>query len=338
MTERVADGPYFEDLHRGQVFDTAPGLSLSSGRAAAHQAIVGDRLRLALDDDLAMAVAGRSPLVHPALVWDAAIGQSTVATHHVKANLFYRGLALHRLPAVGDTLYTSTEVIGLRQNAARDGRPATGLAALRIRTADQRGNSVLDFMRCAMIALRDPSGQTEHADDLARLVPAVTVSSNAVFEEWDLAALSRRSRATSLDRLAMGDIVTVSGGDVVSSAPELARLTLNIAAVHHDEVAAGGRRLVYGGHVIGVALAQAARALPGLAIVTAWDSCDHLAPVHEGDTLRSAVEIEAIAPLADGPGALLQLCSRVWADTVHSGSGAVDRTQVLDWRFTTLVV
>ena len=43
-----------------------------------------------------------------------------------------------------------------------------------------------------------------------------------------------------------------STGDVVSSAPELARLTLNIAATHHDS-RVGGRRLVYGGHTIGLA-------------------------------------------------------------------------------------
>src|SRR6202044_3344089 len=39
-------GPYFDDLSTGQVFDWAPSATLSSGLAAAHQAIVGDRLRL----------------------------------------------------------------------------------------------------------------------------------------------------------------------------------------------------------------------------------------------------------------------------------------------------
>ena len=51
---------------------------------------------------------------------------------------------------------------------------------------------------------------------------------------------------------------------MVSSAPELARLTLNIAMVHHDAAASAGGRLVYGGHTIGIAAAQATRALPNL--------------------------------------------------------------------------
>ena len=45
----MVGGPWFEDFERGQVFDDAPGLTLSSGHAALHQAVTGDRLRLALD-------------------------------------------------------------------------------------------------------------------------------------------------------------------------------------------------------------------------------------------------------------------------------------------------
>jgi acyl dehydratase len=118
----------------------------------------------------------------------------------------------------------------------------------------------------------------------------------------------------------------ISGGDVVSSAPELARLILNLAMVHHDASAGSGRRLVYGGHTIGLAASQAARALPNLLTIVAWHSCDHLGPVREGDTLRSSLELERVEPLPRG-GGLLHLRSRVRADRE---SGAED---VLDWRF-----
>ncbi len=45
-------GPWYEDLEVGQVFDAAPAQTLTDGHAAVHQAIVGDRLRLALDGHL----------------------------------------------------------------------------------------------------------------------------------------------------------------------------------------------------------------------------------------------------------------------------------------------
>ena len=45
--------PWFEDLQVGTVFDAAPAVTLTEGHAALHQAIAGDRLRLALDRTLA---------------------------------------------------------------------------------------------------------------------------------------------------------------------------------------------------------------------------------------------------------------------------------------------
>lgn len=92
-----------------------------------------------------------------------------------------------------------------------------------------------------------------------------------------------------------------STGDVVSSAPELARLSLNIAATHHDW-RSGGQRLVYGGHTIGIAMAQATRLLPNVASILSWASCDHTGPVHEGDTLYSDLHVEDAVALPDGRG------------------------------------
>ncbi len=51
-------GPYYDELEVGQVYDSSPGLTLTDGHAALHQAILGDRLRLALDADLAAQVTG----------------------------------------------------------------------------------------------------------------------------------------------------------------------------------------------------------------------------------------------------------------------------------------
>ena len=110
-------GPYFDDLEVGQAFDWAPSMTLTAGAAAVHQSIIGDRLRLALDADLAIAVTGATTaLAHPQLVCDVAIGQTTLATQRVKANLFYRGLSFHRFPVIGETLFTRTEVVGLKQD------------------------------------------------------------------------------------------------------------------------------------------------------------------------------------------------------------------------------
>jgi acyl dehydratase len=322
----VAGGPFFDDLRVGQVFDSAPGMTLTSGAAAVHQSIVGDRMRLPLDAELCRLVTdSAAPLAHPALVCDVAIGQSTLATQRVKANLFYRGLWFHRFPVIGDTLRTTTEVVGCKQNSTKPGRPRTGLAALRMVTRDQDDRLVLDFHRCAMLPLRDDAPDTGHADDLST-VGAPHTSPPDPTRYWDAAAFRAHVPGPHFDPELKGTVIG-STADVVSSAPELARLTLNIAATHHDS-RVGGERLVYGGHTIALALAQATRVLPNLVTVLGWESCDHTGPVHEGDTLYSELHVEAATRLEGGRGGVLRLRSLVF--------DAADDRQVLDWRFSAL--
>lgn len=320
-------GPFFDDLAVGQVFDTAPSMTLTAGAAAVHQSIVGDRLRLALDGDLAMAVTGATgPLAHPALVCDVAIGQTTLVTQRVKANLFYRGLTFHRFPVIGDTLFTRTEVVGLRQNSAKPGRAPTGLAALRMTTVDEVGRLVLDFYRCAMLPLSEGAADTGHADDLSTIgTDQLRTPDPTAY--WDADAYRARVQGAQFDS-ALAGTVLYSSADVVTSAPELARLSLNIAATHHDW-RVNKQRLVYGGHTIGLALAQTSRLLPDIVTVLGWQSCDHTGPVYEGDTLYSELHVEGATPLPDGRGGVLALRSLVYA------VAEPDR-QVLDWRFTAL--
>jgi len=320
---RRAEGPWFEELRVGDVFDKAPPHTLTPGRQAVHQAIVGDRLLLPLSDATATRVAG-GPVAHPALVWDVAIGQSTIATQHVKANLFYRNLAFHRLPLLGDTMRTTTTVVGLRENSRRNGRAPTGLVALRMVTVDQRERVVLDFYRCAMLPLKKDVDTGRH--DNLELVGIEEPKPDllACLSSVDITDLPK-SRQLPI----AGERIEVVGGDVVTSAPELARLTLNIASVHHDQNSAGGRRLVYGGHTIGVALSQATRAIPDIITVLGWHSCDHLGPVFEGDTLYSELKVEGCDR---GPcdANIVHLRSQVRAEPVG-------HRPVLDWHFVVLV-
>ena len=303
-------------------------MTLTSGTAAVHQSILGDPMRLPLDAALTRAVTGASAaLAHPAMVSDVAIGQSTLATQRVKANLFYRGLRYFRYPVVGDTLYTRTEVVGLKQNSAKPDRVPTGLAALRMTTIDQADRLVLDFYRCAMLPLSEGAGDTGHADDLSAIGADAPTPPDPT-DGWDADAFRTRVPGPHFDPVIAGAVVR-STADVVTGAPELARLTLNIAATHHD-FRVSGKRLVYGGHTIGLALAQATRALPNLVTVLGWQSCDHTGPVQEGDTLYSDLHVEEVVPRSDERGGVLTLRSVVYA------VGEPDR-QVLDWRFTALL-
>jgi len=319
-------GPYFEDFEAGQVFDDAPGLTITWGHVALHQALVGDRLRLPLDAALSREVTGRSDVVvHPNLVCDVAIGQSTGPTQRVRGNLFYRGLVLLRPVFRGDTLRTRTEVVGLKQNRPGSG---TGLVALRMRTENQDEEAVLDFWRCPMIPLRDAQAQTGHADPFEGIPKELDMDQvqAAAPQDWDLDRFASRARGLHLADLVPGTVYEVEGRDTVTAAPELARLTLNVAMTHTDVGAsAHGRRLAYGGHTIAVAAAQATRALPNLVTIVAWRSCDHTGPVFEGDVLSTELTVGEIHPLERG--GLVDLRAVTSADR---GEGS---QPVLDWRF-----
>ena len=321
-------GPFYEDLTVGRRFADAPAVTITDGLAAAHTAIVGGRFALSRDRELAVRVAGR-PLAAPALAWDVAIGQSTVVTERGIANLFYRGLLFHRLPAIGDTLETVTVITGRRPSTPRPGRGPRGLVTMRITTVDQEGRTVLDFHRCALIPARQPAngaaeGETELAD--VELAPGMIARAA---DGWNLAAFGA-SFAEEAAVVQPGATYELAGGDVVTSAPELARLTLNLAAIHHDATGSGAR-LVYGGHTIGLAAAHVSRIFPRTVAILAWRSADHLGPVSEGDTLHSTVTVEATASVAGGT--LAHLRSRV---TAIAGRDQ-PRRDVLDWRLTALI-
>jgi acyl dehydratase len=153
-----------------------------------------------------------------------------------------------------------------------------------------------------------------------------------VFGHWDLEPFRMNVPGEHFDVGWAGRRLSIVGGDVVSNAPELARLTLNIARVHHDETGAAPQRLVFGGHTIAVALGQATRAIPNIAYVVAWHGCDHTGPVFEGDTLHSTLAVEREEPRPSG-GGLLHLRSVVAAKT---GPDGVPR-DVLDWRLVVLM-
>jgi acyl dehydratase len=273
-------------------------------------------------------------LANPNLVCNVAIGQTTIPSGRVIGNLFYRGLVLQRPVHLGDTLRTTTTIAALRQNSRKPGRPATGMAVFEMHVENQHRETVLHFWRCPMLPCRDPEADTGHADSFDVIEAELDMDRvrSAVPSGWRLDAFRERLPGVHFDALPLGVTFAVEGRDTVSCATEIARLTLNVAAAHTDAGAtAHGRRLVYGGHTISIAGSQLTRAVPNLVTFVAWRSCDHTAPVFEGDILRSEFQIEAKHPLAGG-GGLVDVRAQVWATRASPDAASSGEDRVLDWR------
>lgn len=331
----MVDAPWFEDFVVGDDFSEVPAITLTDGHTAIHQAIFGDRLRLPLDRVLSQKVTGaEQALVNPSLVCNMAIGQTTIPSQRVMGNLFYRGLAFKKPVFVGDTLTTSTKVVGLKQNKSKPGRAASGMVALEIHVQNQRGETVLLFWRCPMIPCRDPDIETGHNDSFDVMPEILELEAlKSAVPSWDIAAFRTSNSDSHFENLPLGEILLVEARDTVTLAPELVRMTMNMAMTHTDATrSVYGKRLVYGGHTISIAAAQLARIFPNMISILGWFHCDHVAPVFEQDIVRTQVTLVKKHSLTEG--GIVELHVETFA--LRDPNDATIETKVLDWKMAAL--
>jgi acyl dehydratase len=314
-------GPLYEDYSPGATLPPLPSITLTEADNAIYRAVTGDQHLLAADATKYRTASGSDgTLANPGLVLQYSIGQTTMATRQAIANLYYRSVRVLRPVEVGRTLSTVTRVLGLKDSAPK-GDQFRGKVWLGITTSSDDG-PVIEYERCALIRGRGP-GQPGHGDaipgpsdplPLTELVDAIPA--------WNLSGLPTTdwpNDDTRVDPLR----------DHIDLAAPLARLTYNQAAVHRDHtLTANGRRLVYGGHVQGLAQGSLTRMLPGLATVVAWDGCDHLGPAFEGDLIE--FRHTPLERIAAGSGHLtrFEVMGTKHSDAVE---GDVEPVDILRW-------
>ncbi len=312
------DGPYYEDLSVGQVLPRQPSVAIDDGMAALYQSMVGERLPMAMDPAVCEAVTG-SPgrLASAALVMHLSVGQSTTLSRRVVANLFYRDLRFTKPVFVGQSLATTVTVAALADSRPRPGRPHRGKALVDIvTTAD--GEPAVTYQRAPLLPQAGDS-QPGHCDDLGTTPPLDLASYvELVPEHWDFAPLGDGTDWQP------GTTVADPARDVADNALALVRLSNNLAMVHRDaEESLYPQRLLYGGHVVGLAQASLSRVLGGMATVVGWHGCDHTGPAFEGDQMSFRHTLLDV--MAAGSG-------RVFAVQVEGfAHRRAEPDQILDW-------
>lgn len=271
------DGPYYDEFTKGMTIPSLPPVTVTEADNVAYRMITGDQHLPAADRGLAARLTGRDTgMIYPSLAMQYSIGQTTNATRRAVANLYYRSVRLLRTVSVGETLRTTATVLGLSDGKPKDGQHR-GKVWLGIETVGDDG-PVVRYERCALVAARH--GSPGHSDTIPGPSDPVPLAEVAeLVPDWDLSVLPRTEWA-------VGETRADAMRDHVDLAPSLARMTFNQAFVHRDGTASiYKKRLVYGGHVQGLAQASLSRVLPGIATVVAWDGCDHVGPAFEGDLL-----------------------------------------------------
>jgi 2-methylfumaryl-CoA hydratase len=317
MFDPTRPGPFYEDFVVGATLPALPSVTLTDSDNAVYRAITGDQHALAADATLFRSISGATGwLANPGVVMQYSIGQTTMATRQAIANLYYRSVRALRPVELGETLSTTTTVLGLRDSAPKGGQHR-GKVWLGITTRGDSGPAV-EYERCALVRARSTE-QPGHDDDIpGPTEPTPLAGLTDDLPGWDLSLLPEVDWDAGEERV---DPLR----DHVDLAAPLARLTFNQAAVHRDATTtANGMRLVYGGHVQGLAQASLTRMLPGLVSIPAWDGCDHVGPAYEGDLLEFRHRLVEVAPA--GSGRLMRF--ETTGTTVAGESGSVD---ILCW-------
>ena len=141
-------GNYFEDFRLGQVIRHATPRTITEGEVALYVAFTGARFAVTSSDEVARAAGlPRSP-IDPLLVFHMVFGKSVPdISLNAVANLGYADGRFLAPVYPGDTLASTSEVIGLKENSNRE----TGVVYVRTTGVNQRGEAVLSYVRWVMV-------------------------------------------------------------------------------------------------------------------------------------------------------------------------------------------
>ena len=341
MSSKTATGRFFEDFQVGDRIVHATPRTLNAGDSSIYSALFGTRFAVQSADSFARAVGYPQSPMDDLLAFHVVFGKTVPdVSLNAVANLGYAQCRFLKAVYPGDTLSAMSEVIGLKQNS--DGR--SGVVYVRSTGVNQRGETVIDYVRWVMIRKRDAASPAPTTlvptlapivaiDELGAACPKLNVA------EYDLALAG--SPHLWGDYAKGERIDHVDGVTVEEAEHQIAtRLYQNTAKVHFNQFSEGqgrfGRRLIYGGHVISLARALSFNGLGNAFHIAAINGGRHVAPLFAGDTVFAWSEVldASALPSRDDVGALrvrlIATKNRSCADFPGKSGDVYDPNVVLD--------
>jgi 2-methylfumaryl-CoA hydratase len=271
--------------------------TLHGGDISTYISLTGDRSPLTSSTELARSLGFQREVMPDLLVFHVVFGKSVPdISHNANANLGYADVRFLRPVYPGDTLLAESEVIGLREVSSGE----AGVVYVRTRGVNQKGQEVLSFVRWVLVPKRDKNA-AKGVNQVPQLPSVVTPDRLPVPEvmnlqrygdlAWAMGPGARWDEYDVGERLDHPDAMTIEEADHMQAT----RLYHNSAQVHFDaqgmQSTKFGKRLVYGGHVISVAMSLSQNGLGTSLRIAAWNGGAHVAPTFAGDTLRAFTEI-----------------------------------------------
>ena len=299
-------GRFFEDYRLGETIAHAVPRTVSGGERALYHALYPARGALHSSDEFARACGLPAAPVDDLIAFHLVFGKTVPdISLNAVANLGYAEGRWLAPVWPGDTLTSTSEVIGLKQNS--NGK--SGVVWVRTTGRNQRGDAVLSYVRWVMVRKRDtaaPAPETVVPDLAAAVAPAdLVVPPGLDFTGYDF---TLAGEPHAWEDYAVGETIDHVDGVTVEEAEHMlaTRLWQNTAKVHFDATfREDGKRLIYGGHVISLARALSFNGLANAQMIVGLNAGAHANPCFAGDTVRAWSEVldKAETP-APGVGAL----------------------------------
>jgi 2-methylfumaryl-CoA hydratase len=299
---KTNSGRFFEDYRLGEVIEHAVPRTVQGGERALYHMLYPARHALHSSDAFAKDCGLAESPLDDMIAFHIVFGKSVPdISLNAVANLGYAECRWLASVWPGDTIRSSSEVIGLKQNS--NGK--SGVLYVRTTGTNQHGAVVLQFVRWVMVRKGDmdaPAPDTVIPD----LVGAVDASDLVIpqgvdFSEYDFTLAGEPHRISDYD---IGEIIDHVDGVTLTEAEHMlaTRLWQNTAKVHFDVTSRpDGQRLIYGGHVMSLARALTFNGLANAQVMVAINAGAHANPCFAGDTVRAWSEVLDVAQ-TDAPG------------------------------------
>jgi 2-methylfumaryl-CoA hydratase len=295
VAAKTNPGNFFEDFRPGTEIVHAVPRTVTEGDCALYIALTGDRTPVHCSAELARSLGYERETVNDLLAFHMVFGKTVndISLNAV-ANLGYAAVRFHRPVYPGDTLRSTSKVIGKRENKSG----TNGIVWVKTTGTNEAGAVVIDYFRWVMVHKRDAAVPTGAADspEMPKEVRADELRVHAELRLDHYESWVSGGRAFFEDYEKGERIDHVDGMTIEESEHMLAtRLYQNTAKVHFDAFAAKatrfGKRLIYGGHIISLARSLSFNGLENVLGILAWNGGTHVSPTFAGDTIYAYTEI-----------------------------------------------
>lgn len=151
------EGRYFEDFEVGDIYPHPLGRTLTQNDNISFTLMTQNTASLHFDQHYAAQTEFKRPLINSCLTLALVTGQSVIdVSQNVFANLGWDEVRLPNPVFEGDTLYSRSEVLEMRESRSR---PDVGVVTVRTEGHNQNGALVISFRRTLLVYRRGKKPQ-----------------------------------------------------------------------------------------------------------------------------------------------------------------------------------